>query len=126
MKESNAKHTVVIGASENPTRYAYFATQELAAAGHPVSLVSIKKGSLLGKPFLDLRSQPNIDEVDTVTLYVGSRNLPQWQDYILSLNPKRIIFNPGTEHDELAHTARQAGIEAVYGCTLVMLSTGQY
>jgi predicted CoA-binding protein len=70
--------------------------------------------------------QPLLDKVHTVTLYVGTRNLPPLYDYILSLNPRRIIFNPGTENSELRQRAAAQGIETVYGCTLVMLATDQY
>ncbi|MFY0628083.1 MAG: CoA-binding protein [Reichenbachiella sp.] len=120
------KHTVVIGASTNPGRYAYMAANRLFNAGHPISFVSIKRGELFGQPFKDLRTKPMIDNVDTVTLYIGTRNLEEWNDYIISLKPKRIIFNPGTEHDGLAEEAEKKGIEVIEGCTLVMLSAGQY
>jgi predicted CoA-binding protein len=74
---------------------------------------------------VDTEKKP-FDNVDTVTLYLNPKNQQQYYDYILSLNPKRIIFNPGTENDELASLARQKGIKTTEGCTLVMLSTGQY
>ncbi|MGL1886059.1 MAG: CoA-binding protein [Reichenbachiella sp.] len=121
-----SKKTVIIGASINSSRYAYMAAQRLHEAGHEIKPVSIKSGEVFGEPFLDLRIKPHVENVDTVTLYVGSTNLTQWQDYILSLNPKRIIFNPGTENEEVADAARKLNVEVVYGCTLVMLSTGQY
>lgn len=121
-----SKHTVVLGASTNPVRYAYMAAERLTEANHPISLVSIKKGELFGEKFQDLRQKPMIDDVDTVTLYVGTQNLDQWKDYILSLRPKRIIMNPGTEHSELKYEAESKGIEVVEGCTLVMLGNGSY
>jgi len=65
-------------------------------------------------------------DVDTITLYVGPQNQPPLYDYILNTKPKRIIFNPGTENSELQRKAREQGIETLYACTLVMLSTGQY
>lgn len=120
------KKTVIVGASTNPNRYAYLAAHRLHEAGHPIEFVSIKKGELFGKEFQDLRDTPEFDNVDTMTLYIGSHNLPQWKDYILSLKPKRIIFNPGTENRELIDAATDQGVETVEGCTLVMLRTGQY
>lgn len=120
------KKTVILGASTNTTRYAYMAAERLNKAGHPIELVSIKNGELYDKKFLDLKSKPKIKDTHTVTLYIGTSNLGQWQEYILSLKPKRIIFNPGTEHDELRKVAENQGVETVYGCTLVMLQTGQY
>ena len=120
------KKTVVIGASNNPSRYAYMASNMLDDYGHEVVPVGIKKGEVAGKSILDLRQLPEVPEVNTVTLYLGPQNQPEWYDYILGLNPKRIIFNPGTENMELEKKATEKGIEAVYGCTLVMLRAGTY
>jgi predicted CoA-binding protein len=118
------KKTVVIGATDNPERYAFLAANRLMEYGHHIVLVGIKPGSINGQEIqLD---KPAIDEVDTVTLYVGPKNQPFWYEYILSLYPKRIIFNPGTENPEFEERAQKAGIEVVEGCTLVMLSIGNY
>lgn len=122
----NKPLTVILGASTNPTRYAYLAAERLKDHREPFKLVSIKKGELFDVPFLDLKTKPVIENVHTVTLYIGALRLAEWQDYIISLSPQRIIFNPGTENMQLAEGARQKGIEIVFGCTLVMLSTGQY
>jgi predicted CoA-binding protein len=118
------KKTVVLGATENPDRYAYRAAHSLTRHGHPVELVGQRQGTVAGVPIHT--DQPLLDNVHTVTLYVGTRNLPPLYDYILSLNPRRIIFNPGTENSELRQRAAAQGIETVYGCTLVMLATDQY
>jgi predicted CoA-binding protein len=67
-----------------------------------------------------------VDNVHTITLYLNPQNQKEYYDYILSLQPRRIIFNPGTENDELEKQARKAGIETVEGCTLVMLGAGMY
>lgn len=120
------KLTVVMGASMDPTRYAYMAANRLNDHRHPFKLVSVKKGELFGQPFLNLRDRPAIDDVHTVTLYIGADRLVEWEDYIFTLHPKRIIFNPGTENMKLAKAAEERGIETVFGCTLVMLGTGQY
>jgi uncharacterized protein len=50
----------------------------------------------------------------------------QYYDYILSLKPKRVIFNPGTENSELENLLKQSNIEPIIACTLVMLSVGNY
>lgn len=118
------KKTVVIGASDNPGRYSYKAVHQLKRSGHEVVPVGIKRGEVAGLPIET--DKPAIDGVDTVTLYVGPQNQPSWIDYIISLQPKRIIFNPGTENLELEKKARENNIEPVYGCTLVMLSVGNY
>lgn len=88
--------------------------------------VGIKKGELAGKQILDLRQKPEIEDVDTITLYIGPQNQPEWYEYIFSLNPRRIIFNPGTENFELVKMASEKGIETDMACTLVMLSVGNY
>jgi uncharacterized protein len=120
------KKTVILGASPNPSRYAFVAANMLDGYNHEYVPVGIKTGEVNGKTILDLKEKPEIEDVDTITLYIGSRNLPEWHDYILSLNPKRIIFNPGTEDQELARLAKSNGIETVFGCTLVMLRSDQY
>ena len=70
--------------------------------------------------------QPDIEGVDTITLYMNPQRQEPLYDYIIGLNPKRIIFNPGTENPVLMKMAKDAGIEPVVACTLVMLATGEY
>ncbi len=118
------KKTVIIGASPNPERYAYLATQRLQRHGHPVVPVGLREGRI-GATSIHA-DRPAEADVDTVTLYVGPQHQPAWTDYILSLKPKRIIFNPGTENPELEAQATAAGIEVVEGCTLVMLASGEF
>jgi len=118
------KKTVVLGASPNPGRYSHMAAERLLRYGHEVVLVGIRKGTIGDLPIHT--DKPPIAEVDTITLYVGPDNQPSWYDYILSLQPKRIIFNPGTENPELIQLASEQGIEPSIGCTLVMLGTGAY
>jgi len=118
------KKTVVLGATDNPDRFAYRAAHSLVRHGHPIAPIGIRKGTVAGQEISTNR--PAITDVDTVTLYVGTRNLPEWYDYILGLQPKRIIFNPGTENNELQRMAQEQGIQTVEGCTLVMLSMGAY
>jgi predicted CoA-binding protein len=121
-----SKNTVVVGASTDPSRYAYMAAESLLRHGHTVYPIGLRKGKVAGLDILLLSDKPALKEIDTVTLYVGPQNQHAWTDYILSLNPKRIIFNPGTESDTLIDHAKEKGIECVIGCTLVMLSIGNY
>lgn len=116
--------TVLIGASTNPERYAYKATISLQKHGKDVVALGIKSGEINGIPIQT--DMPKLDDVDTVTLYIGQQNQPGWYDYIFNLNPRRLIFNPGTENEELFLLAEKKGIEVVEGCTLVMLSVGNY
>lgn len=118
------KKTVVLGATPNPERYAYLATMRLAQYGHEVVPVGVRDGTIQDIPILV--DKPDIEGVDTVTLYLGAARQPEYYDYIFSLQPKRIIFNPGAENAELRQLAEAKGIETVEGCTLVMLSLGSY
>ena len=118
------KHTVVLGASPNPERYGYLAVTRLRAHGHPVTAIGKRAGSIGDTPITD--EHPALSGVDTVTLYLNPMNQVQYYDYILSLKPKRIIFNPGTENPELETLARENGIIPQQACTLVLLSTGQF
>lgn len=116
--------TLVLGASTNPERYAYKAAISLINHKHEVVLVGIKQGEINGIEILN--GMPNIKDIDTVTLYVGPQNQTQYYDYILSLKPRRVIFNPGTENLEFVELLKQKNIEPVIACTLVMLSVGNY
>lgn len=118
------KKTVILGATPDPTRYAYQAAKMLVKQGHEIVPVGLKKGEVFGKQIEN--GQPMIEGVDTVTLYVGPQNQPSLYNYIVKLKPKRVIFNPGTENDELMDLLEEKGIEPVEACTLVMLSTNQY
>jgi len=118
------KTTLVIGASENPERYAYKAVKSLIAKGHSVFAEGLRVGKI---DELTISNKKRIyKDIDTITLYVGPKNQPSWYEYILSLNPKRIIFNPGTENEAFKDLAHKAGIETIEACTLVMLSIGNY
>ncbi|MEH6304102.1 CoA-binding protein [Olivibacter sp. CPCC 100613] len=116
--------TLILGATTNPARYAYLAANRLNAAGHEIVNIGIKKGSVAGVNIVPAGAP--LPDIHTVTLYIGPKLQPQYYDYLMKTKPKRIIFNPGTENDELATLAKMNGIEPVYACTLVLLSTGQY
>ena len=118
------KKTVVLGASDNPARYSYLALRKLQAHNHPVIAIGKKQGKV--GDIMIQKDHVVEGGVDTVTLYLNPKNQIEYYDYILNLQPKRIIFNPGTENEELARKARENNIEPFIGCTLVMLSTGQY
>ncbi len=118
------KHTVVLGASPNPNRYSYLAATKLKEHGHPITAVGRRPGNI--KELLILSGTPIINSVDTVTLYLNPDNQKPLYDYIFSLNPRRIIFNPGTENPELEELALKKGIVTQEACTMVLLSTGAY
>ncbi len=120
------KKTVIIGATTNTARYAYLAAEMLDQYKHEFVPIGIKKGDVRGKAILNISEKPVVHDVDTVTMYIGPQHQQQWYDYILSLNPRRIIFNPGTENSEFEQLAEESGVEAIEACTLVMLRTGQF
>ena len=118
------KKTVVLGASQNPSRYSYLAINRLRAHQHPVVAIGRRVGQVAD---VDISKDHQVEpDVDTITLYLNPKNQVEYYDYIMSLHPKRIIFNPGTENDDLIRMAKENNIKPVLGCTLVMLSTGQY
>ena len=88
--------------------------------------VGISHGEVLGQEILNISDLPNIPDVHTVTLYINPKRQIEWYDYIISLSPKRIIFNPGTENQELKNLAEKKGIICEEACTLVMLSVGNF
>ncbi len=116
--------TVVLGASENPERYSNKAVLSLVKHGHEVVPVGLKEGEIAGVKILS--GKPAIKDVDTVTMYVGPKNQKEYYDYVLSLKPTRIIFNPGAENLEFENIAKANGIDVVEACTLVMLSIGNF
>jgi uncharacterized protein len=118
--------TMILGASPNPSRVSYVAASKLDRDGIEWIPVGIKTGELFGKPILDLRKFPQVDNLDTITLYLNPLNQKEWYDYIISLDPRRVIFNPGTENPELITLLKNEGIIPEIACTLVMLSMGVY
>lgn len=118
------KTTLVIGASENEERYSNMAVKLLRSYQHQVFAIGNKVGKindvdiLVGKPVLQ--------NIHTVSLYINPRLQENLYEYILSLKPSRIIFNPGTENEILEQIAEQNNVDAIVACTLVMLKTHQY
>ncbi len=118
------KKTVVVGASPDSNRYSYRAVTSLRRMGHEVTAVGLQEGKI-GDLAIQTELVP-VDKVDTVTLYVHPRNQGHWKEYIKSLKPKRVVFNPGTENPDFQRELENEGIDAEESCTLVMLSVGTY
>ena len=118
------KKTLVLGASDNPQRYSNLAITRLRGMGHPVVAIG-QRQARTSDVDIETDKKP-FTGVDTVTLYLNPSRQKEYYDYILSLHPKRIIFNPGAENPELAALAQSNGIQPMEACTLVMLSTGQF
>ena len=116
--------SLVIGASSNPEQYSHMAINRLLEKGHPVEAIG-------RTAFFVANIQVQADKIQfqgihTVTIYLNKERQQEYQEYILSLKPSRIIFNPGAENESFRLAAEKAGIEGINACTLVMLSTGAY
>ena len=118
--------TVVLGATTNSARYAYRAVTMLKQNNIEVVPVGIRKGKSAGITILN--NWPIISDVHTITLYINATVQKEYYDYILSLQPKRVIFNPGTENSELYGILKKAlpDTKIEIACTLVQLSIGNY
>lgn len=116
--------TLVFGASTNSTRYSYLAMKRLQAFGHEVVAIGGRSSTIDGINILT--GHPTLSDIDTITMYMGESRQKEHEAYLLNLNPRRIIFNPGAENPGLYKTAQDKGIEAINACTLVMLNTHQY
>lgn len=123
MNQSTGK-TLIIGATTNPGRYAHAVAHRLMQRGYPIVQIGLREGAVAGVPISTHKE--NYTDIDTVTLYIGPRHQPDYYDYVISLRPRRVIFNPGTENREFEDRLAGEGIEALKACTLVMLATGQY
>lgn len=118
------KKTLVLGASPKAYQYSHKAVQQLLHHGHPVEAIGRSPFQL---DTVEVKTgTPPFEDIHTVTLYLNKDRQKEYEDYILSLKPKRIIFNPGAENPEFFQRAEQEGVEAIEACTLVMLSVGTY
>ena len=97
--------TLVIGASDNPARYSNMAIRSLRQHGHEVVAIGRKKTQVGDVPVE--KETKKRDDIDTITLYLNPTHQEEYYDYFLSLQPRRIIFNPGTENNELERLASE-------------------
>lgn len=118
------KKTVVIGASPNVTRYSNMAVQFLKRSGFDVVPLGIRRGEIAGEKIVI--GKPAIENVHTVTLYIGPDKQEEYYNYILSLHPERVIFNPGTENQEFIDVLQQNYIDVLTECTLVMVNLDNF
>lgn len=120
----SGKKTLVLGASSNPTQYSHLAVVRLTAAGHEAVAIGREPFSIGTVNVID--SPEPFSDIDTVTLYLNANRQTAYEDYMLSLHPRRIIFNPGAENPAFMKKAAEQGIVCMEACTLVMLSTGVF
>lgn len=118
------KKTLVVGASLKPSRYSNLIVHRLREKGYPVVAFGLREGKVA-----DIEIQDNLDGVDdihTVTLYMNPGRQKPFYDKIISLQPERVIFNPGTENPEFYKLLKEQDIEVEVACNLVMLATNQF
>lgn len=117
-------NVLVVGASENEERYSNRAVKMLLGYGHTVFAIGNRVGKI---ETVDIKKEKTqFENIDTITLYLNAQNQEAYLDYILSLNPKRVIFNPGAENPKLENLLAEKGIQFEEACTLVMLRVGQF
>ncbi len=118
------KKTLVLGASLKANRYSNYVINRLVDNQHEVLAIGLRAGEVAG---VEIQTElEDINGIDTVTLYLNPLRQKPYYDYIVNLNPRRVIFNPGTENPEFYQLLRKANIEVDVACTLVLLSTNQY
>lgn len=118
------KKTLVFGASLKPERYANMAINKLRAHEIDVVAFGLKEG-IVNDVEIDTELMP-YEDIHTVTLYLNPKRQEAYYDYILSLQPKRVIFNPGTENEVFQKLLKENNISYENACTLVLLSINQY
>jgi predicted CoA-binding protein len=118
------KKTLVLGASPNPVRFSYKAVKSLLRNDQEVVAVGFKEGLIEDEKILV--GMPPVEGVQTVSVYIGSSRQADYYDYIISLKPERVIFNPGTVNPEFMARLKREGIEPVAECMLVLLNEGKY
>ncbi|MEJ6506363.1 MAG: CoA-binding protein [Crocinitomicaceae bacterium] len=118
------KKTLVLGASLNPDRYSNIVLGRLSSKEIEVTAFGLREGTVYGIDIeTDLKAY---QDIHTVTLYLNPKRQEAYYDYIISLNPIRVIFNPGTENPVLYGLLNEASIAYEVACTLVLISTDQY
>ena len=118
MHKALTETVAVLGATDNPGRFAHKCMRSLAQHGHRVLPVNPGHDQIDGMPcYPDLGSCPAA--VDTVTVYVRPSILNGMLDDIVNVRPTRGILNPGTEDAAVISQVQIA-------CTLVLLNTNQY
>lgn len=118
------RSTLVIGASLKENRYSNICVKTLVSGHFPVTAIGLREGSISETPVLT--GFPAIHDIHTVTLYLRAENQVPWYNYIMDLNPQRVIFNPGTENPEFQDLLTHAGIEVTEDCTIMMVQGGRF
>ncbi|MCC9042847.1 CoA-binding protein [Myroides sp. M-43] len=116
--------TLVIGASLKEERYSNKAIKMLREYKHTVLAHGLREGLI--EDVLVQKDWMDYEDIDTVTLYLNPSRQEEFYDAIIKLNPRRVIFNPGTENSEFVSLLSNNNIQSEEACTLVLLRTNQY
>ena len=118
------KKTLVLGASEKPQRYSYKAVKLLTQYNHELIALGLRNGKI---DDINIETEKkDFHNIHTITLYINPERQKDYYRYIIGLKPQRIIFNPGTENNELAKIAEENNIEVIFNCTLIMLNSNDF
>lgn len=118
------KNTLILGASLDDNTYSNRAIRKLITHKHPVQGIGRRKGFIEGAHVGT--EKISINDLDTISMYLNAMNQRGYYSYILELNPDRVIFNPGSENEELEGVLESNGIAFERACTLVLLGLNQY
>jgi len=118
------KSTLVLGASLKSSRFSNICVKTLASEQYPVTALGLREGIIHETEIMT--GTPDLENIHTVTIYLGPENQKEWYEYILKLNPERVIFNPGTENEEFQNILESAEIEVIEDCTIMMVQSGRY
>ena len=75
------KKTLVMGASTNPSRYAYMAAERLLSKGIDIELLGRRSGDVLTHSIKTDADQISHD-IHTVTMYLSEANQKDYEDFI--------------------------------------------
>ena len=117
-------NVAILGASNKPERYSYKAFLKLREYGYETYLISPRYKAIEGQKVY--ASVNEVKNIDTLTIYVNPSILQKLVDQIITLHPRRIIFNPGTEDPDSEKQFQDHGIATEHACTLVLLATKQF
>ncbi|MEP2278361.1 CoA-binding protein [Maribacter sp.] len=118
------KKTLVFGASLKPNRYSNIAIHRLVDSGVETLAYGLREGEVSGVNISNTLDK--ISDIHTITLYINPKRQEEYYQHIISLSPKRVIFNPGTENPNFYKLLENNGVEVDVACTLVLLGTRQY
>lgn len=117
-------YTLVFGASLKEDRYSNQVIKKLRENKQEVVAFGLREGIVFNVTIAT--ELINYEHIDTVSLYLSPKRQEAYYKYIISLKPRRVLFNPGTENNTFVKLLEENNIESDVACTLVLLATNQY